>query len=370
MLTPDKIKEKSFQTTGRGSYRAEDVDIFLDDVVASYEQMFKENGDLIKKISILAKKIEEYRADEESLKLALLNAQKLADRIVNEAKETAKSELDSIKDTADKLRSDSETESKKMLADAEAESQKIKNETEAAAAEMTAKAQRESTAIVDSAKAEAEKILADAVSQSNEILGNINRKVTHESLVYDMIQKEASEFKSKLVAMYRDHISLINQLPEIADKKIDEAEAEPETEVIEETAEAEEAEVYTDEAPEVPAAFVEEVSEEAAEEETEPEAEPEPDDEPEEEVKLELEEKSEMEDISSSTVYGSEEDSKDDDSAEKIKPFKLDFSKINFDEDESDLVAPPAPTPDFASEEDEGDDGASSISFKSFFKKK
>lgn len=367
MLTPDKIKEKSFQTTGRGSYRAEDVDIFLDDVVASYEQMFKENGDLIKKISILAKKIEEYRADEESLKLALLNAQKLADRIVNEAKETAENELSSIKDTADKLRADSEAESKKLLADAEAESQKIKSETEAAAAEMTAKAQRESAAIVDSAKAEAEKILADASAQSNEILGNINRKVTHESLVYDMIQKEASEFKSKLVAMYREHINLINQLPEIVDKKIDEAEAAHETEVIEETAQEEEAEVYTEEDPEVPAAISEEAAE--AETETETEAETETDDEP-EEVKLELEEKSEMEDISSSTVYGSEEAAKNSGSAERIKPFKLDFSKINFDEDESDLVAPPEPTKEAAPEEADEDDGASSISFKSFFKKK
>ena len=94
MLTPDRIKEKTFQTTGRGSYRAEDVDSFLREVSASYEQMFKENTDLIKKISVFAKKIEEYRADEDSLKMALLNAQKLADKIVAEAKETAEKEVE------------------------------------------------------------------------------------------------------------------------------------------------------------------------------------------------------------------------------------------------------------------------------------
>ena len=38
MLTPDKIKGKEFQTTGRGSYRAEDVDSFIEEVYASYEQ--------------------------------------------------------------------------------------------------------------------------------------------------------------------------------------------------------------------------------------------------------------------------------------------------------------------------------------------
>ena len=45
MLTPDKIKEKSFQTTGRGSYRAEDVDNFLSEVTASYEQMIADEYD-------------------------------------------------------------------------------------------------------------------------------------------------------------------------------------------------------------------------------------------------------------------------------------------------------------------------------------
>ena len=97
MLTPDKIKEKSFQTTGRGSYRAEDVDNFLSEVSASYEQMFKENGELVKKISILVKKIEEYREDEESLKTALLSAQKLADKIVADAREAAEKETADVK---------------------------------------------------------------------------------------------------------------------------------------------------------------------------------------------------------------------------------------------------------------------------------
>ena len=41
MLTPDAVKSKQFQATGRGAYRAEDVDGFFAEVSASYEQMFK-----------------------------------------------------------------------------------------------------------------------------------------------------------------------------------------------------------------------------------------------------------------------------------------------------------------------------------------
>lgn len=329
MLTPDKIREKSFQTTGRGSYRAEDVDSFLNEVSASYEQMFKENGDLIKKISILAKKVEEYRADEESLKLALLNAQKLADRIVAEAKENAG------KDTAD----------------AKAEAEKLRADAKADADEAEAKAKRESNAIIESAKAEAEKIVAEANRQSNEILGNINRKVTHETLVYDMVKKEASEFKSKLVAMYKEHINLINQLPEIVDEQLDKAESAP---VAEEPAEVvEEEPVVIEEAAPIAIEDVEEKIEVVSE--------------PEAEIVEEVAEEVEEAPVEPEAEVA--EIVEEEPAAPVKKPFKLDLSKIDFADEEA-----PAPAPsvinnaETVAEEPEEDKG--SISFKNFFKKK
>lgn len=333
MLTPDKIREKSFQTTGRGSYRAEDVDSFLNEVSASYEQMFKENGDLIKKISILAKKVEEYRADEESLKLALLNAQKLADRIVAEAKENAE------KDTED----------------ARAEAAKLREDAKADADETEAKAKRESDAIIESAKAEAEKIVKEANRQSNEILGNINRKVTHETLVYDMVKKEASEFKAKLVAMYKEHINLINQLPEIVDEELDKAEPVP---AVEETAEVEEEPVVIEETAPV---VVEDIEGEIEEVEVVAEPEAEVIEEAVEEVAEEVEE------IEEPAVEVAEIEEEPE--APVKKPFKLDLSKIDFADEEAPAPAPVVMnTVEVAEEEPEEDKG--SISFKNFFKKK
>ena len=331
MLTPDKIREKSFQTTGRGSYRAEDVDSFLNEVSASYEQMFKENGDLIKKISILAKKVEEYRADEESLKLALLNAQKLADRIVAEAKENAE------KDTAD----------------AKAEAEKLRADAKTDADETEAKAKRESDAIIESAKAEAEKIIKEANRQSDEILGNINRKVTHETLVYDMVKKEASEFKAKLVAMYKEHINLINQLPEIVDEELDKAEEAAPT--VEEVVE-EEPVVIEEAAPIV----VEDVEEQAGEEVAEPEIEIiEEVEEVAEEVTEEVEEaEEEIEEAPAEPV------------APAKKPFKLDLSKIDFADEETPAPAPAVVNNVETVETEEPEEDKGSISFKNFFKKK
>ncbi|MCH5192074.1 MAG: DivIVA domain-containing protein [Oscillospiraceae bacterium] len=333
MLTPDKIKEKTFQTTGRGSYRSEDVDSFLTEVSASYERMFKENSDLIKKISILAKKVEEYRAEENSLKMALLNAQKLADSIVAEAKENAKAQTDAVN----------------------AESEKVRSDAAAAADDLTSKAKKEADAVIASAKAEAEKIVADANRQSNEILGNINRKVTHESLVYEMIQKEASEFKGKLVAMYKEHVNLINKLPELVDEKIDSEESQEVKEEVNEESEP----VVIEEAivPEV--AVAQEESET-----TEPIAEI-------EEVE-DVEEIEEIEEVDIDEPTAEEEpEEKTSDPQEIKKPFKLDLSKIDFASDADDAAPAPAAEVAVSLESNESDaDDEQHMSFKSFFKKK
>ncbi|MCH5189393.1 MAG: DivIVA domain-containing protein [Oscillospiraceae bacterium] len=352
MLTPDKIKEKQFQSSGRGSYRADDVDAFMNEVSASYEQMFKENGDLIRKISILAKKVEEYRADEESLKLALLNAQKLADQIVAEAKEKAQNETSAAL-----------AEAEKKVADANAQAE-----------ELTVNSKRESAAIVESAKAEAERIVADANKKADEVLGNINRKVTHETLVFDMTKREASEFKSKLVAMYKEHINLINQLPEIVDEQLD---AEENTEVApEETAAPEavaEAPAVEDVAEEA-VAEIEEIAEPSIEEPeiTEPEIAVEEEPEVPEEVSAPV-----FEDIYSDSAEQEEAPAEAIEEPVKENAFKLDLSKIDFsdDDDEPDVVAEPAePARTFGKVQDEepedDDDDNGSISFKNFFKKK
>jgi cell division initiation protein len=77
MLTIEEIKDISFRR-GRG-YRGEDVDAFIDEVIVSFEQLKKEKSDLIRKMDILATRVEQYRADEETVRNALLSSQRVAD---------------------------------------------------------------------------------------------------------------------------------------------------------------------------------------------------------------------------------------------------------------------------------------------------
>ena len=318
MLNPDKIKEKEFQTTGRGSYRADDVDSFLAEVSSSYEQMFKENGELVKKISLLANKVEEYKKDENSLKEALLAAQKLADKIVADAKEKIKSDLADAQDKVDGM--------------------------------------------LSSAKGEAADIVAtilQAKEQADEILGTVNRKVTQESLAFDMLQKESSDFRSKLISMYKEHLNLINDLPALAEEKLAEIEKKEAALAPKE-----------DEKPEV------EPEQEKIDEPDEPAENTEP-----EVIQEEADEKEDddsgLERFSLSDIGPADEyddissDSRFDDDSDS--GFSLNVSDAEFDDEddstENNSVAENDLSDDDSGEADDDEDDEP-VSFKSFFKKK
>ena len=108
MLTIDEIKNISFRkATLSGGYRAEDVDAFIDDVIASFEQLKKEKTNLVHKIDVLATRVEQYRSDEETVRNALLASQKVSDACIREAKEKAA-----------KIIRDAETKAQALLVDA------------------------------------------------------------------------------------------------------------------------------------------------------------------------------------------------------------------------------------------------------------
>lgn len=103
MLTVNDIKDVKFRKTNIGGYKAEDVDNFLDEVQDSYEKIQRENLSLTQKIKILADRVSQYRKDEDSVRDALVSAQKLANSELARAKAeateilaTAQKEADSI----------------------------------------------------------------------------------------------------------------------------------------------------------------------------------------------------------------------------------------------------------------------------------
>lgn len=90
MLTIEEIRNMSFRKgTLKNGYSVEDVNIFIEEVISTFEQLKKDKTNLVHKIDVLATRIEQYRSDEETVRNALLASQKVSDACIKEAKEKA-----------------------------------------------------------------------------------------------------------------------------------------------------------------------------------------------------------------------------------------------------------------------------------------
>ena len=89
MLTPEQLNNHSFTLNEYGCYSAEEVNRYFGEVIASYNQMYRENGELIRKISILANKVQDYRADEDSARRTVSSATRTAAPIRLSTRRTA-----------------------------------------------------------------------------------------------------------------------------------------------------------------------------------------------------------------------------------------------------------------------------------------
>lgn len=89
MFTPQEIQEKTFEKAIFGGYDMQTVDEFLEPLTEDYITLYKENAVLKSKMRVLVEKLEEYRAQEESLRKAMVTAQRNADAVIAEAERKA-----------------------------------------------------------------------------------------------------------------------------------------------------------------------------------------------------------------------------------------------------------------------------------------
>lgn len=152
MYTPDEIRNVEF-TKSLGGYKTSEVDDFIDRCADTVETLIKEKTELSKKLEVLADKLVEYRNDEDSIRTALLSAQRLGDTVVREANHKA-------------------------------------------------------GLILDDANIKAQKIQETA-----------QREIQAEKQELQRIQKEVSNFKNRMLSIYREHLELIKVLPEEEQEK-------------------------------------------------------------------------------------------------------------------------------------------------------
>lgn len=89
MVVPEKFFEVEFNKAMAFGYRTEDVDEFVTKAIEIIKALQAENQELTEKLGVLAQSLEKYREDEESLRSALIGAQKLGDSILKDSRSKA-----------------------------------------------------------------------------------------------------------------------------------------------------------------------------------------------------------------------------------------------------------------------------------------
>ena len=192
MLNPDAIQNKEFEQSVLGGYRRDEVDAFLDEIEADYRKLYSENAELVEKLKACIAKIEVYKKDEEFLKTAIINVQKM--------NETTLKEIDQREQEA-------ETVSKERAA-------AIISEAEEKAKDIIGKAEMESA---DAIRAAQEKCKAEVEAEqkaADEAVAKIRKEVEFEQHKLDTLRGQVAEFKNTIIELYKAHLTSISKLPE------------------------------------------------------------------------------------------------------------------------------------------------------------
>ena len=215
MITPSQIREKNLSTVQSGGYDKEEVNALLAQIVESYQAVYDENKELYRKMEILAGKIEEYRNEEDSIKTALITAQKMADRIAKDAKEKAEEKLSASAATAQQTVTDAKEKADKMVAEARTYAANFTKEKQDAAESIITEAEAKANDAIDGAKVVAQEMLNQAKQLSEELMSKAkSEKAYHEQLI-EKLRSESKSFKDSLLSLYESQMDRLGDMVDL-----------------------------------------------------------------------------------------------------------------------------------------------------------
>lgn len=217
MITPSQIREKKISTVESNGYDRNEVNELLVEIIDSYEAVCAENKELYRKMEILANKIEEYREDEDSIKTALISAQKMAHQVTNEANEKAEQTIADSAASAQQTVQDAKAKADKIVGEARDYVANLTKEKTQAADEIVAEAQKKANAAISSAKLVAQDTVDKAKQLTEEFVNRAKGEKKRQLQLAAAIKADSKEFKENLVGLYEAQLSKLNDLAQSAD---------------------------------------------------------------------------------------------------------------------------------------------------------
>lgn len=129
MLSPMDIRDKSFNVKMRG-FDQDQVNDFLDQIIADYEAALKKNEDLEAKLKDAQAKVDHYDGLKDAMNQSIIVAQSAADTVKKQAESEAQNVQDEAEANAEKLLSDASAKSNQILSDASDKARQLSVQTE------------------------------------------------------------------------------------------------------------------------------------------------------------------------------------------------------------------------------------------------
>lgn len=224
MITPSQIREKKISTVESGGYDRDEVNELLLDIIESYEAIFAENKELYRKMEVLANRIEEYRADEDSIKTALITAQKMASQVTREAQDKADKALSDSAASAQQTVVDAKEKADKIIGEAREYVANLTKEKAQVADEIVLEAQQKANDAIESAKVVAGNALTQAKKLAAEIVNKAKAEKDYHSEIVSKLKTESTDFKAALVNLYEAQLEKLKDLTQVPAELEDEDE--------------------------------------------------------------------------------------------------------------------------------------------------
>ncbi len=197
MITAQDALSFQPQKAGMNGYRAAEVDQFLQEVAETLDFHEKKERDLQNKVT-------ELKQNETIIQATLVNAQKLAMQITEDSKAAAEQLNAEANKKAENAVAEAEKKSQALITEATAKVQQMADETKALTAKLEGEAREEAAKLVADAKAEAEQIKAQTAADMD-----------HEKKLLDAMKTEVAEFRTMVLNMYKEQVTIIRDLPDM-----------------------------------------------------------------------------------------------------------------------------------------------------------
>lgn len=212
MMLPNQITSQNFSQNGKGGYRAEEVNAFLQRVAQSYSRLYADNKALSDKLDVVMPKLDEYERSKSTIADALIWAKATAEKNIEEAKGIAEKTVADATVKAEKLLEDKMAQADAYYADktvtadknvekAKAEFDNLKQQSELYADRYIAEINVKAQTIIEDANTKAGTIVAAAYADAKKAREKSEQIIAEANAELTKLKNEAAKVKSEILTL-------------------------------------------------------------------------------------------------------------------------------------------------------------------------